>query len=194
MTVLIDNGHGAETPGKRSPDSRLLEWRWTRSLARRIAKALGQRGVDARLLVPEDIDVPLRERVARANSVIGAACVVSIHANASGCCAWMPARGWCALVAPNAGRRSRLLASMLASEAGMAGLEVRRPAPGLDYWEQSVAICRDTRCPAVLTENLFMDNRQDLDIMLSDSGIDAITHAHASALLKYIKSINDNRP
>ena len=26
MKVLIDNGHGENTPGKRSPDGRLREW------------------------------------------------------------------------------------------------------------------------------------------------------------------------
>ncbi len=37
MKVLIDNGHGAETPGKRSPDGRLLEYAYTREIAIRVA-------------------------------------------------------------------------------------------------------------------------------------------------------------
>ena len=31
MKILIDNGHGRETAGKRSPDGRLLEWAYTRN-------------------------------------------------------------------------------------------------------------------------------------------------------------------
>lgn len=33
MKILIDNGHGNNTPGKRSPDGRLLEWAYTREIA-----------------------------------------------------------------------------------------------------------------------------------------------------------------
>ena len=28
--VILDNGHGDETPGKCSPDFSLFEWRWNR--------------------------------------------------------------------------------------------------------------------------------------------------------------------
>ena len=33
MKVLIDNGHGENTPGKRSPDGRLREWAYSREIA-----------------------------------------------------------------------------------------------------------------------------------------------------------------
>ena len=33
MKVLIDNGHGENTPGKRSPDGRLREWVYSREIA-----------------------------------------------------------------------------------------------------------------------------------------------------------------
>jgi len=183
--ILIDNGHGAETPGKRSPDGRLLEWQWTRRVARRIVDGLKARGFDARLLVPEDSDVPLRERVARANAIEGDILLVSIHANAAGRGEWKQARGWSAFVARNASDASKRIASLLAKEAERRGMAVRRPAPGQDFWVQNLAICRDTRCPAVLTENLFMDNREDLKAMLSEEGIEAITETHINALSSY---------
>lgn len=40
MKILIDNGHGNDTPGKRSPDGRLLEWAYTREIADRVAARL----------------------------------------------------------------------------------------------------------------------------------------------------------
>lgn len=58
MKILIDNGHGAETRGKRSPDGRLLEYRENRIIARGIVTALAARGLDAALLVPEENDIP----------------------------------------------------------------------------------------------------------------------------------------
>ena len=67
MKILIDNGHGRETPGKRSPDGRLLEYAYTRSVARRIVSALTAQGYDAELLVPEQEDISLQERCRRVN-------------------------------------------------------------------------------------------------------------------------------
>ena len=73
MIILIDNGHGAETPGKCSPDGRLREYAWTREIARRVCDKLKSLGYDAGLLVPELNDVSLRERVRRVNSVCAGA-------------------------------------------------------------------------------------------------------------------------
>ena len=36
MRILIDNGHGENTPGKRSPDGKLKEWAYTRDIADRV--------------------------------------------------------------------------------------------------------------------------------------------------------------
>ena len=69
MKILIDNGHGIQTKGKRSPDGKLLEYAYTRELARQIVKILQSRDYDAELLVPEDDDIPLSERVRRVNEI-----------------------------------------------------------------------------------------------------------------------------
>lgn len=186
MIVLIDNGHGRDTAGKRSPDGKLLEWMWTREIARALCRRLRRRGVDARLLVPEDEDISLRIRAARANAVAGSSILVSIHANAAGLGRWLSATGWCAFVAPAAGQQARRLATLLASEAEREGLTVRREARDRDYWEHPWAICRLTRCPAVLTENCFMDNRADCQWMLSSEGKEAIISLHETAIIHYL--------
>ena len=67
MKILIDNGHGIDTKGKRSPDGRLLEYAQNRLLAGRIVSALQTRGLDATLLVPEETDISLPERCRRVN-------------------------------------------------------------------------------------------------------------------------------
>ena len=48
------------------------------------------------------------------------------------------------------------------------------------------AICRETLCPAVLTENLFQDNRQDVDYLLSPAGKAAIVQLHFDGITKYL--------
>lgn len=40
MRILIDNGHGKETPGKCSPDGRLKEYAYTREIADRLVTGL----------------------------------------------------------------------------------------------------------------------------------------------------------
>ena len=89
MLILIDNGHGVATPGKRSPDGQFREAIYTREIARRVFADLQDRGYNAELLVPEDEDTPLSERVCRVNSRCilhgrSKVILVSIHVNAAG--------------------------------------------------------------------------------------------------------------
>lgn len=44
MKVLIDNGHGINTPGKQSPDGRLREYEYARLIASRLEKAFERTG------------------------------------------------------------------------------------------------------------------------------------------------------
>lgn len=52
--------------------------------------------------------------------------------------------------------------------------------------EADYYVIRHTICPAVLTENLFMDNSHDVDFLLSDRGRQAITRLHVEGILNYI--------
>ena len=185
MKILIDNGHGRETPGKCSPDGTLKEWAWTRAFARRLAGRLRAHGLDCELIVTEDADIPLAERVRRANASGPDSILISIHNNASSLGRqWGTASGFSAFVAPNASEASRRLAAELTRQAAQRGLAGNRATPPEGYWTASLAICRDTRCPSVLTENLFMDNRTDLALLLSSEGVDALVDVHVAALLR----------
>ncbi len=190
--ILIDNGHGGETPGKCSPDGRLREYAWTREIARCVCDKLKSLGYDAGLLVPELNDVSLRERVRRVNSVCAGAgsgnvLLVSIHVNAAGTGQWHNASGWTAWVAPNASQRSRQLASLLNAEAVRLNLKGNRSLE--PFFTGNFAILRDTKCPAVLTENMFQDNRHDVDYLLSERGKSEITNLHVTAITEYLKSL-----
>jgi N-acetylmuramoyl-L-alanine amidase len=192
MIVLIDNGHGRETPGKRSPDGRLREYAWAREIARRIAIALQREGIDARLLVPETTDIPLSVRTRRVNEVCKAegarnVCLVSIHNNAAGADGrWHDARGFAVYVSNNAGQGSRRLAAEFYAGAKARGLTGNRATPPQGFWQASLAMCRDTKCTAVLTENLFQDNREDVAFLLSNEGKTTIVDLHVNAILNYI--------
>ena len=195
MIVLVERGHGIETLGKRSPDGVLREWKYCNEIATEVVKRLKTLGYNAQMLVTEENDISLGTRCKRANEVckhFGASNVllVSIHLNAKGNgSAWMDARGWQACVSLNASARSKQLASYLYDAASAQGLKMRSPKPGQKWWAQNLAICRDTNCPAVLTENLFQDNESDYKHLLSDEGREAIINLHVTGIVNYIKSL-----
>ncbi len=192
MKILIDNGHGSDTPGKRSPDGRFREYRYTREIAATIVEELQMAGFDAERIVTEDTDITLKERCRRVNEwcrKLGAQNVllVSIHNNAAGSDGkWHDARGWSVHVSLNASANSKELARCLAAACERQGIKVRRHSPSEPWWPQNLAMCRDTQCPAVLTENLFQDNQADVTFLFSQAGRNAIVQAHVDGIIKYM--------
>lgn len=51
--------------------------------------------------------------------------------------------------------------------------------------EADLFVLRHSKCPAVLTENLFQDNKRDVKFLLSDEGRHAIERLHVEGILKY---------
>ncbi len=192
MKILLDNGHGEDTAGKRSPDEVLKEWEYTRKIARMVLHRLDADGYDAELLVPEQEDVSLAERVRRVNLKCDMAgkdnvVVVSIHCNAAGNGEWMNARGWSAYTSVGQ-TRSDVLANLLyeAAEQNFDSQKIRRDmSDGDSDWEEGFYILRKTKCAAVLTENFFMDNKKDVSYMLSFEGQTNIVKTHVEALERY---------
>jgi N-acetylmuramoyl-L-alanine amidase len=53
--------------------------------------------------------------------------------------------------------------------------------------ESDFYIIKHSKCPAVLTENFFMDCMEDKEYLLSEEGKQNITDIHINGILKYIK-------
>ncbi|MDE6854743.1 MAG: N-acetylmuramoyl-L-alanine amidase [Muribaculaceae bacterium] len=194
MTVILDNGHGCDTPGKSSPDGRHREWQWCRRAVSAIADGLVSHGVKVEILVPESRDVSLRERTERVRKIVsssaGDCILVSVHNNAAGDGSeWRGARGWSVFVAPSSSAKSVRLARLMYDEACRQGLMGNRATPADGYWVASLAICRDTPCPAVLTENLFQDNRDDVAVLESVDGFESLVSIHVNAILNFINML-----
>lgn len=194
MKILIDNGHGINCSGKRSPDGRLLEWKYTREIAREVVGTLKAQGFDAEMLVAEDSDISLRERCNRANArcdILGArnVCLVSIHNNAAGCGQWMNARGWEAWTSEGLTRSDELAENLYEAARKWlpedTGLRMDLSDGDRDK-EKNFTILHRSKCPACLTENLFMDNRKDLEYLLSAEGRKAIVSLHVEGIKSFI--------
>jgi N-acetylmuramoyl-L-alanine amidase len=53
--------------------------------------------------------------------------------------------------------------------------------------EANFYILRKTACPAVLTENFFMDTERDCHFIMSEAGRQAVADMHVSAIKKIIE-------
>ena len=208
MKILIDNGHGRETLGKRSPDGSLREYKWAREIASRIETALRQKGLDAERIVKEETDVSLGERSRRVNAICqrlgaGNVILVSIHCNAAppNDNKWHTARGWSVWTSVGKTKADDLAtaiweamdASLSEYKATFSGTGKQKPmradfTDGDPDFESNFWILRKTSCPAVLTENLFQDNEQDVSYLLSEQGKQAIVEAHVNGIVKYINT------
>lgn len=161
------------TPGKRSPDGLFREAFYNREIARKIVATLQDCSYDAELLVPEDDDIPLSERARRVNT----ACLlygktnvilISIHANAAGDgTQWMNATGWSCYTCKGQTQSDKLADCLYhAATKNFLGKRIRTDYSDNDPdWEENFYILRHSLCPAVLTENFFMDNKSDLEYL-----------------------------
>lgn len=198
MKILLDNGHGNTTAGKRSPDGRLLEWKYTREIAKEAVKRLRNEGYDAELVVPEDADISLSQRAARVNAwcdKLGSknVCFVSIHCNAAGSgSTWMNARGWEAWTSVGQTQGDKLADCLYdAAEQVLKPLipdvKIRTDHTDGDRDKESnFTVLQKTKCAACLTENMFQDNKEDVDWLLSNCGRDAITRLHVEGIKAYV--------
>lgn len=194
MKILIDNGHGEETPGKRSPDGLFREYKYARQIAEEVVKQLQAKGYDAQRIVTEDNDVSLAERCKRVNAIcdkVGAGNVilVSVHVDAAGNGQWMNASGWSAFTSRGQTKADVLADSLYdAAKKILAGKKIRTDFSDKDPdFEAGFYILKHTKCPAVLTENFFQDNKDDVSWLLSLEGKSAIVKVHVEGIINYIK-------
>ena len=53
--------------------------------------------------------------------------------------------------------------------------------------EAHLYVLKNTKCPAVLTENMFQDNKDDVVFLLSDEGFHELVRLHVEGIVNYIK-------
>lgn len=195
MKILIDNGHGVETPGKRSPDGRFREFAYTREIAYAVMKHLQYRGYYAELLVPEITDVPLKERIRRVNKdcrKLGKENVilVSLHVNAAGKGdRWYNITGWSCYTSKGKTAGDRLADSLYsAAERYLPGHRIQRDyTDGDPDIEADFALLKRTACAACLTENGYQDCEESLRYLESNEGKIAICNLHVDGIVKYLR-------
>lgn len=159
---------------------------------------------DAELRLRCDIVNALCNKYGKQNCIY-----VSIHVNAAGSDGkWHSAGGWCAYTSVGKTKADELAEclyeaalnklwvyeeSMNVCKANGVGYDQKqRPfrtdkiSDGDSDLEKNYYVLKHTACPAVLTENLFMDNEVDVDFMLDTQGFLAIVNLHREGIEKYL--------
>ena len=190
---LLDPGHGGiingiyQTSGKRSPTwkdglikSVLYEGEFNRDIVKRLAAMLKWAGIEHRILVPEEHDISLSERVSRAKAWNSNAVYLSIHANAGG------GRGYEAYTSPGQTASDEIATVILDSFANI----FPEATPRLDITEgddpdkeAKFYVLVETPMPAVLTESFFMDTEDECKkYLMTPEGRNLIALAHYQAI------------
>lgn len=197
LVVLLDNGHGKNTPGKRSPKwkdiPQIFEWEYNRFLVNKIHCRLQDLGIKSLIVVQEEIDISLSERVKRIKEYekqFGKenCLTLSVHLNASD-----PnpnARGWEAHTYLGHSKSDVYAKEFYKQAKKYLSDNTRIRLGGSEAdpdWDSNFAILRGPAGPAILTENCFMTNYEDCKYLLSEEGKKELVQLHVDAILEIQK-------
>lgn len=194
MKVILGTAHGSNVLGKCSPDKSISEYQWSREMCLMIKERLAALGIDCVIDILEPVEKSLNYRAQLVNKIVresNDSCIyISIHLNAAGGDdKWHNASGWTVYVYDKCSEKSKALALSLFDIAEEKNLFGNRCIPSTGYYTANLCILRETICPAILTENLYQDNKKDVEYLLSDDGKANICDLHVKGILKYIENL-----
>lgn len=176
--VWIDAGHGGKDPGAVANGLQEKDIVLTVSLGVKKRLESEYEGVQVLLSRSSDVFLELKERTDKANAA-GADLLVSIHCNAGG-----GAGGYETFRYTNASSASTSFQNVLHGEV----MSALKPYGVIDRGKKSknLHMVRESKMPAVLTENLFIDVAADAARLKRAEVIEATIQGHVSGIAKYL--------
>ena len=168
MLLVKDPGHGGKDPG--ASGNGLIEADITKQITDGTVKILSNYKVDIKLT---PTGATLSARAAFANQS-KADFFFSIHVNAGG------GTGYESYIHPAASEATEAIAKIIHAE--IASFYKQNGFPDRGLKRKNLAVLRETKMPAMLIENLFIDNKKDAEFLKSN--LEAIIKAVAGALVK----------
>ncbi len=183
--IALDDGHGMETAGKRTPYLEVLgrefhENEFNSPVVKMIAAMLNQYDAFETIqTAPTDIDTPLAERVAIADNA-KADLFVSVHANAfDGTFEGSNPEGISVHCYPGS-TKGKKMANILLRHLMQGTTQVSRGVVESNFY-----VLRETDMAAVLSENLFMDNPEEALLMIDPIFQREVAIEHVKAICEY---------
>ncbi len=191
--VVLDPGHGIETPGKCSPDGTYREHEFNLNMAQRIKKHLERHGVEVTLTRNDEHEPVIHDDPAtmeklslayrvKVSNDIHPDLFVSIHSNASGNGDWMKARGYSIYTSSAGDTKGRnIAAKAILARVAEAGITIN-----CGLLHNRFYVLKNTNDPAVLIEHLFHDNKEDLALLKDPAYREKMAVADAKGILDYL--------
>ena len=187
--VILDNGHGIDTPGKRSPiwsnNTQLFEWKFNRNIVDYIIQYLQVANISYVKLVEETQDISLKDRVDRINSIFKEykdkykIYLISVHGNAADNA---PTANGIEVFTSIGETKSDIIAEVFYEKLKNLGWKMRPNRSNKGGKEENFYILKNSYCPAVLTENGFYTNEEECKKMLDYYWQKEIALAHYKAI------------
>ena len=187
--VILDAGHGIDTPGKRSPiwsnNTQLFEWKFNRDVVDSIIGYLQVANISYVKLIEESQDISLKERVDRINTIYKEnkdkykVYLISIHGNADDNA---PTANGIEVFTSIGETKSDTIAEVFYSKLKNLGWKMRPNRSNKGGKEENFYILKNSHCPAVLTENGFYTNEEECKKMLEFYWQKQIALAHYKAI------------
>ena len=197
-TIILGTAHLKSTPGKCSPDRKFLEYKYSREVCQTVKAILQDLGYKVFIdIEADDMKVNSSQELVKRCQIVNdfhkkyKNCIyVSIHVNAAGSDGkWHNATGWSIFTSKGVTQADKLATCLYkAAKVNLKGKKIRTDFSDKDAdFESNFYVLKHTNCPAVLTENFFQDNKDDVEYLTSDEGFHAITRLHVEGILNFIK-------
>jgi N-acetylmuramoyl-L-alanine amidase len=182
--IALDDGHGIETAGKRSPKlpdgSVMKENEFNRAVVSKLDIILKRCGFDTLLTSPTDTDIPLSQRSSLANSK-KATILVSVHANAlDGSFEGSNPKGVETYYYPGSVKGKKL------AETVHKYLIQGTKQTDRGVKAQNLHMVRETNMPAILVEAGFMDSLEEIQLLLNDDFRNEVSEEIAKGICEYL--------
>ncbi len=199
-TIILGTAHLKSTPGKCSPDKKFFEYKYSREIVSDIKSILENYGYKVFVDIQEnDLKLTQNQELLKRVKFVNDVCkihgtnnciYVSIHVNAASSDGrWHEATGWEAYTTKGKTKSDKLAEYLYKSaQKNLINKKIRKDlVDGDSDKESNFYVLRNTKCPAVLTENFFQDNKKDVEFLLSDVGRQQIARLHVEGIINYIK-------
>lgn len=192
IDIILDAAHGKDVPGKKSPDNRHFEWKWSRMIISKLKPKLEALGYVVHETNTKDIEIGLKTRVAIANSIKtpNKKVLLSIHNNAAGNGGtWMNATGFSFYTTKGQTTSDKFADACWIAFNKMFPNEKHREdmSDGDKDWEANFAVLLGRDYYAVLAECMFQDNKNDVEKLLDPKFNDNVVTAFVNAI-EYFES------
>lgn len=193
ICTILGTAHTEDTLGKRSPDGSLKEYLYSRKLVKAIFNSLKEKGY---LVYIDSMETKIPNELKERCRIVNTLCkkyknciYISIHVNAAGNGTnWANATGWEAYTSKGFTKADELANCLYKSAIkNLEGQKIRTSGSKYLAKEANFYVLRHTNCPAVLTENFFMDNKKDVEFLLSEKGFNQLVNLHVEGIINYIK-------